>query len=121
SESIIGGSKLGVSTYPAFNSPYELGDAMKDAGIDVVTMANNHTLDRGTQAIKNAIHYWDKIDMPHTGSFLSKKTRNEVLTVQRNHIDFSFLAYTYGTNGISVPEGKDYLVNYIDWPQMKKD
>ena len=37
SESIIGGSEIGVSSYPSFNSPSELGDAMKNAGIDVVS------------------------------------------------------------------------------------
>ncbi|TCP28815.1 poly-gamma-glutamate synthesis protein (capsule biosynthesis protein) [Scopulibacillus darangshiensis] len=121
SESIIGGSDIGVSTYPSFNSPYEVGDALKDAGFDVVTMANNHTLDRGIPAIRNAIHHWDKIGMVHTGSFLSEKDRAKIRTVTSHDITFSFLAYTYGTNGIATPEGKDYLVNRINLPQMQKD
>lgn len=120
-ESMIGGTKIGLSTYPAFNSPYAVGDALKDAGFDMITMANNHTLDRGIPAIQNAIHHWDQINMPHTGSFLSAKDRNTINTLKRNDIVFSFLAYTYGTNGIPVPKGKDYLVNYIDLPLMKKD
>ncbi len=121
SESIIGGEDIGLSTYPSFNSPYEVGDALKDTGINVVTMANNHTLDRGIQAITNAIHYWDKIGMVHTGSALSQEEQQKITTVSKNHITFSFLAYTYGTNGIPTPAGKDYLVNRINLPQMKKD
>lgn len=121
SESIVGGSDIGLSSYPSFNSPYELGDALKDAGFDVVTMANNHTLDRGVPAIKHAIHHWDKIGMVHTGSFLSKKDRNNIRTVTRNDITFSFLAYTYGTNGIRTPKGKEYLVNRMNLPRMKKE
>jgi len=121
SESIIGGEGIGLSTYPTFNSPYEVGDAVKDAGFDVVTMANNHTLDRGEAAISNAIHYWDHIGMMHTGSFLNAASRNQTVTVNRNGIVFSFLAYTYGTNGLPTPKGKDYLVNRIDLPLMKKD
>ena len=121
SESIIGGAQIGLSTYPIFNSPYEVGDALKDAGFDVVTMANNHTLDRGERGVTNAIHYWDKIGMVHTGSFLSEAERNRIVTVEKNGIVFSFLAYTYGTNGIPTPAGKSYLVNRIDLPLMERD
>ena len=121
SESIIGGEDIGLSTYPGFNSPYEVGAALKDAGFDVVTMANNHTLDRGVPAITNAIHYWDKIGMLHTGSALSIPDQQKIATISRNHIVFSFMAYTYGTNGIPTPEGKDYLVNRINLPQIKAD
>lgn len=121
SESIIGGSQIGLSTYPCFNSPYEVADAMKDAGFDVVTMANNHTLDRGVTAIENAIHYWDKIGMVHTGSFLSKRDRDTIRIVSRNGVTFAFLAYTYGTNGIPTPKNQDYLVNRIDLPLIQKD
>ncbi|ANU15351.1 CapA family protein [Planococcus halocryophilus] len=114
SESIIGGSEIGLSTYPAFNSPYEVGAALKNSGVDIVTLANNHTLDRGIPAIENAIRYWDQIGMVHTGSFLSNDERSKVTLVTRNKITFSFLSYTYGTNGIPTPVGMDYLVNRID-------
>lgn len=121
SESIIGGSEIGLSTYPAFNSPYEVGDALKDAGVDVVALANNHTLDRGIPAIENAIHYWDQIGMAHTGSYLSAEGRSEITVMTRNGISFSFLSYTYGTNGILTPAGKDYLVNRIDSLIIQQD
>lgn len=121
SESIIGGSQIGLSTYPSFNSPYAVGNALKDDGVDVVTMANNHTLDRGIPAIRSAIHHWNQIGMVHIGSYLSNKDREKIRTVSKNGITFSFLAYTYGTNGIPTPKGKDYLVNRINLPQMKKD
>ncbi|EMF47713.1 hypothetical protein B481_0721 [Planococcus halocryophilus Or1] len=87
---------------------------MKNSGVDIVTLANNHTLDRGIPAIENAIRYWDQIGMVHTGSFLSNDERSKVTLVTRNKITFSFLSYTYGTNGIPTPVGMDYLVNRID-------
>lgn len=121
SESIIGGSDIGVSSYPSFNSPYEVGDALKAVGVDVVTMANNHTLDRGEKAITNAINYWDQIGMAHTGSALSQKESENIITLTENEITFSFLSYTYGTNGINSPDGKEYLVNRIDKAKMEKD
>lgn len=121
SESIVGGSDIGVSSYPSFNSPFEVGDALKAVGVDVVTMANNHTLDRGEKAITNAINYWDQIGMAHTGSALSQKESEKILTLTENEITFSFLSYTYGTNGINSPDGKDYLVNRIDKAKLEKD
>ncbi|RLQ91545.1 CapA family protein [Planomicrobium sp. Y74] len=121
SESIIGGSDIGLSSYPSFNSPFEVGDALQNAGVDVVAMANNHTLDRGTAAIENAINYWDQIGMQRTGSYLSEEERDQVSVRTVNGITFSFLSYTYGTNGIPTPAGKEYLVNRIDKELIRKD
>lgn len=121
SESIIGGTDIGLSTYPRFNSPYEVGDALKDVGVDLVTMANNHTLDRGEQAIINATNYWDKIGILHVGAARNQEEADKIITMTANNITFSFLGYTYGTNGIPVPQGKEYLVNYIDLPKMQSD
>ncbi|EPD51026.1 hypothetical protein HMPREF1210_02217 [Paenisporosarcina sp. HGH0030] len=120
-ETMIGGPELGLSSYPKFNSPYEIGDALKYSGIDLVTIANNHTLDRGEKAILNAIDYWDHIEMPYTGAFKSPDDRNMVRTVTKNDITFSFLSYSYGTNGMPVPEGKPYLINLIDLPLIEQD
>ena len=121
SESIIGGPEIGLSTYPSFNSPFEIGDTLKDVGVDVVAMANNHTLDRGLPAIENAINYWDQIGMKRTGSHLSAEERDQITTMTANDITFSFLSYTYGTNGVPTPAGKDYLVNRIDKELIKTD
>lgn len=121
SESIIGGSGIGLSSYPSFNSPFEVGEALKHAGIDVVAMANNHTLDRGIPAIENAINYWDDLGIEQTGSYLSEEERDQIPVMTVNGITFSFLSYTYGTNGIPSPNGKDYLVNRIDKDLIKSD
>ncbi|MFD1032308.1 CapA family protein [Metaplanococcus flavidus] len=121
SESIMGGSGIGVSTYPSFNSPFEIGDTLKDVGVDVVAMANNHTLDRGVRAIENAINRWDQIGMKRTGSYLSAEERDQLTLMTANDITFSFLAYTYATNGVPTPAGRDYLVNRIDKDLIKAD
>ncbi|WP_394190802.1 CapA family protein [Paenisporosarcina quisquiliarum] len=120
-ETMIGGKELGLSSYPLFNSPFEIGDALKDAGIDIVTLANNHTMDKGEQAIQNALSYWNQIQMPYTGAFQSFEDREEIRTLTKNDITFSFLAYSYGTNGMPVPEDKPYLINLIDLPLIQQD
>ncbi|WP_275695574.1 CapA family protein [Ferdinandcohnia quinoae] len=120
-ETIVGGTEIGLSTYPSFNSPFEVADALQDAGVDIVSIANNHTLDRGEKAIISATGYLDKIGMAYTGGYRSIEDRNVIRILNRNGIKIAFLSYTYGTNGIPVPEGKEYLVNLIDMPQIKKD
>lgn len=114
-ETILGGSEIGVSSYPAFNSPYEVGDATIDTGFNLVSLATNHTLDRGEKAIINSLNYWNnKSNILTSGSYLSNNDRNKVNIKEVNNITYTMLNYTYGTNGIKVPEGKEYLVNI--WP-----
>lgn len=120
-ESLIGGTEIGLSSYPSFNSPYEVGDALKASGVDLVTMANNHTLDRGEKAIQSAISHWNQLGIPYTGAFLSEEDKKNIRTIEKNGIIFSFLAYTYGTNGIETPKNKPYLVNRIEESNIDQD
>ncbi|WP_080875782.1 CapA family protein [Oceanobacillus timonensis] len=121
-ETIMGGEDIGLSGYPNFNSPFEIGDALQDAGVDMVTMANNHTMDRGEAAIQNAIAYYEEIGMPYTGSFKSADDQSEISVLETDQdISVAFLSYTYGTNGMSVPDGKPYLVNLINREQIKEE
>lgn len=114
-ETILGGSDIGVSSYPSFNSPYEVGNDMIDAGFNLVSLATNHTLDRGEKAVLSSRNYWNnKSNVLAVGSYSSTEERNEVHILKKNNITYTMLNYTYGTNGIRVPSGKEYLVNV--WP-----
>ncbi len=109
-ESILGGTSLGLSTYPRFNSPQEFGDAMLDAGFNIVSLANNHTLDRGAQAITNSRAYWNsKKGIMVNGSATSEEERNNIQIMEKNGIKYAMLSYTTTTNGIRSPNG--YFVN----------
>ncbi len=114
-ETILGGTELGLSSYPAFNSPQEAGDAMVNLGYNLVSTATNHTMDAGEEGILSSYKYWkSKDNVFMTGTFDSQEARDEVHVLECNGITYSMLNYTYGTNGIPVPEGKEYLVNV--WP-----
>jgi poly-gamma-glutamate synthesis protein (capsule biosynthesis protein) len=120
-ETMIGGVSHGLSTYPQFNSPKEVGDALKNMGVDLVTLANNHTLDRGEAVIQSALAHWDQLEMPYVGSYKDEADKDRLRVVEKNDIRFAFLGYTYGTNGIPVPTGKSHLVSLIDEERMLKD
>lgn len=122
-ETILGGPDFEYTGYPNFNSPYEIGDAIIDAGFDVVLQATNHSYDMGLQGIKNCRKYWNKHSKEITMVGLNKsvKQQNTVTVVEKNNIKIAILNYTYGLNGYTLPEGKEYLVNLIDEEKIKSD
>ena len=118
-ESMLGGLELGLSGYPRFNSPHEVADALIQTGVDIVSTANNHTLDRGIKGIQSEAAYLQSIGLPYVGSFVDDKDQQNLRIINKNGIKICFLSYTYGTNGIPLPKGKDFLVNLIDREKMK--
>lgn len=125
-ESILGGKEYGLSNYPALNSPKEAGEAFVDAGFNLVSLANNHTLDRygsdGKTLIESSHDFWaSKKNVITAGSYLSEEERNEIRIGEVNNITYGLLSYTYGTNGYTPRSGEEYLVNYIDKEIIKKD
>ena len=121
-ESILGGTSLGLSSYPRFNAPQEAGDAMLDLGFNLVSLANNHSLDKGEKGILSSVNYWKaKEGVMTAGSYSSFEERDKDVIMEKNGITYALLAYTTTTNGLSVPSGKEYLVNVYSDEQAKKD
>lgn len=102
------------SGYPQFSSPPALAAACKNAGIDYMVTANNHAADRGKSGIAGTINRLDSLGIPHTGTFLNSSSRDSLypLMFKRNGMSIALLNYTYGTNGINVPE--PVIVNILD-------
>lgn len=120
-ESIPGGDELGISGYPRFNSPHEIVDALQDAGIDFVTTANNHSLDKGESGILNAIRYYEKKNMNYTGTFKSSEDKDRIRIVEVKGIRIAILAYAEHFNGLRVPDGKEYLVSKLEKQNVLSD
>lgn len=122
-EVILGGEELGISGYPAFNTYYEFGDDLVDVGFDVVLHATNHALDKGKKGIMNCLSYWEE-NHPEIGVLGiqdSQEEQNEIYVQEINGIGIAILNYTYGTNGIPLPEDMPYAVNLMDKEKMAKD
>ena len=97
-ETVLGGASLGYSNYPRFNSPQEVGDAFVDAGFNMVSLATNHTMDKGEQGVLNSVAYW--------------KSKTNVV---------AYISYTIWTNGLNTPIGKEYLNNLYSEEKAKTD
>ena len=113
-ETTFTGAAAVYSGYPNFNTPESLGDALKDIGVDVVSTANNHCMDKLTKGVINTLDNLDRIGISHTGTSRTKEEQDTILVKDVNGMKIAFLAFTYGTNGINIPSGKEYLVNLID-------
>ncbi len=120
-ETTFAGADQGYSGYPMFNSPEQLGQALKQTGFDVLTTANNHSLDRRSDGVKSTLNFLDDYGLDHTGTGRNQEERDQILIKNIDDIHIAFMAYTYGTNGMSVPEEEPYLVNLIDKEQIASD
>lgn len=121
-ETILGGSSIPYSNYPRFNSPQEVGDAMIDAGFDLVSLATNHTMDKGEQGVINSVNYWNsKKDIITAGSWISREERDKERIYYKNGIKYAFFSYTTWTNGLNTPVGKEYLNNVYSDAIAKAD
>lgn len=119
-ETTFAGSSRGYTGYPTFNAPEVLGKNLKDMGVDVLTTANNHCMDKGNSGLVSTLDYLDKFEISHTGTARSEEEQNSILIKDVNGIKIAFLSYTYGTNGITIPSDKPYSVNLIDKELIKK-
>lgn len=122
-ETILGGEELGITGYPMFNAPTELGDAISDTGFDVILHANNHALDRGEKGIINTLKFWRKNypDLAILGMYDNKADSKKIFIKNVNGIKIAILNYTYGTNGLTPPVNMPYAVDYLQLKKVSSD
>lgn len=119
-ETTFAGKERGYSNYPTFNTPDSLAKALKDIGLDVVSLAGNHALDYGYTGLCRTIDVFDNVGISHLGTYKTEEEQKQVLVKDVKGVKIAFINYTYGTNGIALPSGKEYCVNIIDKDAIKK-
>ncbi len=119
-ETTFAGEDVGYSSYPTFNTPDSLAYELKDIGVDVLSTAGNHALDKGFDGLSRTIDVLNDADIAHLGTYKSEEDQNKTLIKYVKGIKIAFVNYTYGTNGISIPSDKQFCINLIDEDLMKK-
>ena len=110
----------GYQGYPCFNTPEVLADNLKDAGFDLLTTANNHSMDSWTGGISDTLDQLDRVGIKHVGTYRTEEESQKYLIEEVNGIKIGYLSYTYGTNGINPPIDKKYLVNSLEMYNEEK-
>lgn len=115
-ETPFGGPDVGPYIgYPSFNTPDEMGDALIDAGFDVVQLASNHSMDSGVAGLEHELAYWaaHRSEIMTVGVNESEEAKNTIPVLEKNGIKIAFLNYTYGLNGYEVPAENSYLLTLL--------
>ncbi|HET6635313.1 MAG TPA: CapA family protein [Streptomyces sp.] len=107
--------------YPAFKTPPDVAAAIKATGYDSCSTASNHTLDAGADGIRRTLSAMDRAGLKHVGSARSKEERARFAMMEAGGAKIAQLSYTYGTNGIPVPQDRPWSVNMIDPQQIIAD
>lgn len=110
--------QLPVAGYPQFNAPASILEALRTVGIDIVSNGTNHTLDWFSEGAQASLDNLNEAGLMYTGSYGSVEDFQTPRIIEKNGISIGFLTYSYGTNGISVPEGEEYLISLVDIPTM---
>lgn len=107
--------------YPCFSAPDEYLFAIKDAGFNLLITSNNHSCDRGKKGILRTIQMCDSVGISHFGTYQDSLARaaQYPYILEQNGFKIAFLSFTYGTNGLRIPEPT--IVNRMDTSQMAID
>ncbi|RSO10193.1 hypothetical protein DMH18_15305 [Streptomyces sp. WAC 06783] len=108
--------------YPAFKAPPQVADALRATGYDSCSTASNHTLDDGADGVRRTLDTLDRAGIKHAGSArdAAEATRPALLKAPGG-ARVAQLSYTYGTNGVPLPQGKPWSVNVIDADKIIAD
>ncbi|MFJ9942147.1 CapA family protein [Streptomyces erythrochromogenes] len=120
-ETIYGEEGGPFSGYPAFKSPPEVADGLKDAGYDGCSTASNHTLDDGAAGLRRTLDRFDKVGLRHAGSARTAAEAATVTTYTAGSAKVAHLAYTYDTNGYPLPDGQPWAVNLMKQDKIIAD
>ena len=98
-----------------FNTPASYLDALKNCGFDLLTLANNHCMDRGEEGIRNTLVTCRKKGFDTIGLYDSADSRDRVFVKEIGGIRVGFVNYTYGTNAFAHHTFLDspYMVNLL--------
>lgn len=94
-ETTLAGPKAKYSSFPKFNSPDELADAIKNSGVDIVSTINNHTYDRGSDGVYRTLDVLNSKDIEHVGTQKNDKDEN-FLIKDIDGVKLGITAYSYG-------------------------
>ena len=121
-ESVCGGSSLGISDFPQFNSPYEVLDAVAQTGFNWINTASNHSLDRGPVTLLSQLARITEIErITQTGTNAVEADADAPTVLNIHGLRVGLASYTYGINASALPKGRDYLVNLYDEKRIISD
>ena len=116
-ETTFAGDSIPYSSYPTFNTPDTLADALKNAGVDIVSTINNHSFDKGDLGVERTLEILKNKKLIPIGTVSNVEDKNYIIK-EINGINLGITSFSYGEfrentkflNGIKVSDkSKDKL------------
>lgn len=104
------------------NAPIQYLEAISDAGFDMLTTENNHTLDAGARGVAETIENIHRFGMIQTGTSLNETDKSLLIDVCGFKIGFAaFGGGTYNSMQQNLtPEGKEILLNTYSYEKAER-
>jgi poly-gamma-glutamate synthesis protein (capsule biosynthesis protein) len=102
------------SSYPAFSVPPEIAPALAATGFDACSTASNHSLDRSRDGIDRTLATLDAAGIAHAGTARTPTEAGSTTLLNAAGTRVALLSYSYGFNGVPLPEGEPWRANQID-------
>lgn len=96
-----------------FSVDKSFGNAIINAGFNLISLSNNHVLDNGVDGMKQNKKFWDDSGIICCGMG-KNDIENRIIFFEKNGIKFSFISYTTRVNGMS----KKYVSNINLWDEQ---
>lgn len=84
-----------ISTYPRFNSPPEILDALKDTGFDIISTINNHSLDMGKKGVTSTLEELNSRGVLTIGTYKDEDEEKYTIKIIKE-MKIGFTAFTSG-------------------------
>lgn len=115
-ETVCAGEELNYTNHIFnFNTPDEFIKSIKQSGIDLVTTATNHSLDRGVEGLIKNLDTLERYSLKNIGTYSTAEAKKELFVEEIKGLKIAFLNYTFGTNAhINEVVLKEEELNYIN-------
>ncbi|TCO79167.1 CapA family protein [Marinisporobacter balticus] len=128
-ETTFAGENKGYSSFPKFNSPDALGEAIKDAGFDIIATANNHTIDKNAQGVYRTIDVLKKLSLDVVGTKENEIIPSYIIKEIKG-VKVGITAYTYETpkfgkhktlNSLIIPKEVENCINTFNYNEIDQE
>lgn len=111
----------GLSSYPTFNAPPEVAEALAEVGYDGCSVASNHSFDQGVDGIVATLDVLDDVGLGHAGMARTRRESRRIRTYDVDGVEVAHLSYTYGLNGFVLPQDRRWMVDTISVPKIRRE
>ncbi len=120
-ETCLAGKAKGYQGYPLFNTPDDFAPAIANLGIDLVTTANNHSMDMGFDGLVATLDCLDRNGLAHIGTYRTIKEREKPFVAEVKGVRLGFVNFTATTNGLPLPPERPFCVGLLNDEQVTRD